>query len=409
MPLSSGSGSGTSPVASGLSAIARCSRPRRSRPGARGGDAAPQARGATIPPSLQPKTSAAREAARRRARPRCPRPSARSASGRSTSPVRPCPCCSIATIRRPGASALRRSAKEVSIVFDARRAAAAAAGPSPCDFEVDAEIADRHVAALALECSRVPVHHVPPPVRQHPGVLDPAALARVHHQRALLQRHPRQAARAEMHLAPDQAERPQVDVPRRQPLVLEGRAGRERQRRLGDEVGRIRLDPLGIGRDLLLGRLRPDQHPVAARAVHLLDHQLLEVLEHVLRGRSDRRTSRSARSSGSPARRGRSGSSPARRYRPPCRRRPPPPAPSRSSRRPSGRRSSAPARPASNRGGSRADRGSCRRSAGRSRRPASAPRWCACRRSRPARRGPAPRPARSPSGRRGTNARSRRC
>ena len=35
---------------------------------------------------------------------------------------------------------------------------------------------------------------------------------------------------------------------------------------------------------LRLGRVRPDQHAVAARAVHLLDHQLVEIVEHVLEG-----------------------------------------------------------------------------------------------------------------------------
>jgi hypothetical protein len=53
-------------------------------------------------------------------------------------------------------------------------------------------------------------------------------------------------------LPPDEAVGAQIDVPRRKPAVDEGRHRGERERRLGDEVLGVGLDPLGIGVDLLL-------------------------------------------------------------------------------------------------------------------------------------------------------------
>ena len=80
---------------------------------------------------------------------------------------------------------------------------------------------------------------------------------------------------------PRQHERPQIDVARRDAGLDAGRAGRERERRLGDEALGIELE-LGAERsDLRLVGHRPDQHAVAAGAVHLLDHQLLEMVEHI--------------------------------------------------------------------------------------------------------------------------------
>jgi len=75
--------------------------------------------------------------------------------------------------------------------------------------------------------------------------------------------------------AAGQHERPQVDVARRDAFVDAGRASRQRQRRLRDEILRRGLE---LGAELLdrdLARRRSDQHAVAAGAVHFLHHQLV--------------------------------------------------------------------------------------------------------------------------------------
>ena len=68
---------------------------------------------------------------------------------------------------------------------------------------------------------------------------------------------------------------------RRDAVANEGRAGGQRQRRLGDEVGGIVLDPLAVGGDLAGGTRRSDEHAVASRPMHLLDHQLAQVIQHI--------------------------------------------------------------------------------------------------------------------------------
>jgi hypothetical protein len=45
---------------------------------------------------------------------------------------------------------------------------------------------------------------------------------------------------------------------------------------------RPRLQLGAEGFDLLLGGRRPDQHAVAAGAMHLLHHQFVQVIQHVL-------------------------------------------------------------------------------------------------------------------------------
>ena len=68
---------------------------------------------------------------------------------------------------------------------------------------------------------------------------------------------------------------------RRDAFLDAGRAGRQRQRRLRDEVLRVRFELGAERRDRRLVGLRSDQHAVAAGAVDFLDHQFLEVIEHV--------------------------------------------------------------------------------------------------------------------------------
>src|SRR5262245_29135344 len=117
---------------------------------------------------------------------------------------------------------------------------------------------------------------------QHPRVLGPAALAGIDHERAFLQRHPGQAPWHDANaIAPGQHERAQIDVARRNAFLDAGRAGRERERRLRDEILRVRFELGAERRNRRLVGHRPDQHAIAARAVYLLDHDLLEMLEHV--------------------------------------------------------------------------------------------------------------------------------
>ena len=84
-----------------------------------------------------------------------------------------------------------------------------------------------------------------------------------------------------MRSRPVKHERPQVDMARRDALLDAGRAGRERQRRLRDEVLGVRLELGAERRDGRLVGFRADQHAVAAGAVDLLDDEILDVVEHI--------------------------------------------------------------------------------------------------------------------------------
>ena len=218
---------------------------------------------------------------------------------------------------------------------------------------------------------------------QHPGVFRAAALARIDDERAGLQRDARETARhdADLVLAGEH-ERPQVDMARREAFLDQRRHGGERERRLRDEAARValqlfaeRLDRQLVGlRVRSACRSRPSRGP-PSRRVRRGDRAHR-------RGARVRGTATSARSSGSALRRGRISRSRACSCRPPCRRRRRcrPHSPASRCRR--CRRTSVPERRAPNPDGTRADRGSRRRCGGRSRRRASGPASCACRRSR---------------------------
>ena len=85
-----------------------------------------------------------------------------------------------------------------------------------------------------------------------PGVLAAPALRGVDHQRALAQRHARQAAGGHLDLAVREDERAQVEVARLDAAVDEGRRGGQADDRLRDVVARIRPDQLGELRALAL-------------------------------------------------------------------------------------------------------------------------------------------------------------
>ena len=69
-------------------------------------------------------------------------------------------------------------------------------------------------------------------------------------------------------------------MPRRNAAVERGRTGRKRQRRLRDVIVGGSLQLGGEHLALRRGRVRSDQHSVAAGAVDFLDHELVEPLQH---------------------------------------------------------------------------------------------------------------------------------
>ena len=243
----------------------------------------------------------------------------------------------------------------------------------------------------------------------NPGVLGAAALAGVDHQRAFAQRDAREAAGRQPHAVADQHEGPQIDVALGDALLDQRRAGGERQRRLGDVAIGPRLDEHAEHVDLVARGGRADQHAVAARAVHLLHHQLGQVLQHVgevvgLAADVGRHVLQDRRAAGVELDDVRHvgvdrlvvGDAGARRV---------------DDGEPAGAIDVEDAGHAEHRIApeGRAGRGRRRRCADRRRRPASGPAWSSSAGRRRRRRGPGPRPAPRPSGRPGTSARSRRC
>src|SRR3954468_18609355 len=117
---------------------------------------------------------------------------------------------------------------------------------------------------------------------QHPGVLGSAPLARIDDERAVLEGDTGETARDDADLVrAREHEGTQIDMAGRDPGGDEGRAGRQRQRRLGDEAFRRVAELAGKILKLALRRMRPDEHAIAARPVALLHHELRQVVEHV--------------------------------------------------------------------------------------------------------------------------------
>nr|WP_254126906.1 hypothetical protein [Aquihabitans sp. G128] len=120
-------------------------------------------------------------------------------------------------------------------------------------------------------------------VGQHPRVLGTAALAGVHHQAALGQRHPGQAAGQDPDLlAVVDGEGAQVEVAGPEPSVDQRRAGGEGDDGLGDVAARVGDDVGPAVGQLLVRRVRPEDQAVAAGGVDGLDHHLVDAVEHEL-------------------------------------------------------------------------------------------------------------------------------
>src|SRR3569623_2967353 len=98
----------------------------------------------------------------------------------------------------------------------------------------------------------------------HPSVLAAAALGRIDHHRAALQRHPGESAHGHIRLLAREHEGPQIEMTRLDVLADQSRRGRQAQQRLSDEVARVLADQPREFIALILARLRTDQHAVAA-------------------------------------------------------------------------------------------------------------------------------------------------
>ncbi len=188
-----------------------------------------------------------------------------------------------------GVSALLPAREVAADLVDAEHAAPAALGRllrlrQERHLVVDVEHARRVLGALHVaghpeqviggarqhaHASRIQVSLVPPPCEEL-TTSEPC-----------LQRDAGQPARHHLHRLAREHERAQVDVARRDAALDEGRAGRERERRLRDVALGVGLDRGAERLDLGRGRRRADQHAVAARAVHFLDDQLAQMGEDV--------------------------------------------------------------------------------------------------------------------------------
>ena len=133
-----------------------------------------------------------------------------------------------------------------------------------------------------------------------PGVLAAAALGAVHHERALPQRHPGEAAVGDVGPSPERMNgRRSTWRGAGRPSHRVGRGG-ELDDRLGDPVAGVGLHR-GAGWPSFSSAvaLGADEDAVAAALVGRLHHQLVEVVEHVACGRRRRGRRRSARSASS--------------------------------------------------------------------------------------------------------------
>ena len=160
----------------------------------------------------------------RRGGARCPRPAR--CSGRSSTATRR---CGSARARLSSAAAVVAAGCPLAWTR-AAVAVPAAARPAP--------------AARPARRVRRPARGPSRRGGEHPRVLRPAALARVHDQAALRQRDPGQPAGHDPDpLAVVDRERPQVEVARAHRVVDVGRRGRQRDRLLRDPAARVRRAP----------------------------------------------------------------------------------------------------------------------------------------------------------------------
>src|SRR5690242_6961730 len=97
-------------------------------------------------------------------------------------------------------------------------------------------------------------------VAEDPRVLRAAALRAVDDERALAQRHAREAARQHLDPLAVEHERAQVDVPALHAVVAKARMAGDGERRLGDVVARVRPYTLPILLDLFPRGGGADEH-----------------------------------------------------------------------------------------------------------------------------------------------------
>src|SRR6202040_4002653 len=101
-------------------------------------------------------------------------------------------------------------------------------------------------------------------IRQNPGILAPASLRRIYHQRPLAQSDASQSAWEHVDFLTVKNVRPEVHVTPLEMIADQGRHAGQGQRGLSDVVTRIRGNPAGEILALFGGGVRAYQHTVAA-------------------------------------------------------------------------------------------------------------------------------------------------
>src|SRR5438876_5581951 len=116
---------------------------------------------------------------------------------------------------------------------------------------------------------------------EDPGVLAPAALGGVDHERTGPEGHARQASGNDRDLFSGQNEGAEVDVPALHAVVAKGWRAGQRNNWLRDVIARILFYLFLEALAFRLRRLGADEHSVAATLVHRFDHELGNVVENV--------------------------------------------------------------------------------------------------------------------------------
>src|SRR4029079_15558138 len=114
-----------------------------------------------------------------------------------------------------------------------------------------------------------------------PGVLAAATLGGVDDERALLQRHPGESAGGDVAVLAREDERPQVEMPRGDAVGEECGGRRQIEDRLRHPVARVAADRRRRRFEHVRRGSITDDDAVPAALVRRLEHQLVEIVEHV--------------------------------------------------------------------------------------------------------------------------------
>src|ERR1700730_9011462 len=118
-----------------------------------------------------------------------------------------------------------------------------------------------------------------------PSILEAAALRRIYHQRTWTQRHPRQPAGQDPGARSGDGKGPQIDMPRLDTAVDQGRCDRKLDAGLADVICRVCNELRAAFVELVPARLGADRNAVAAGLADRLYHQLGQIIERVAQRR----------------------------------------------------------------------------------------------------------------------------